>query len=855
MRDRLIGLTYEQVLVSREKYGSNEIERRRTRGFFARFFCELNDPIIRVLIVAVVLTVIFSFGDVNWLEVGGIIIAVLIATVVSTVCEMGSERAFSKIEEKSRERLCRVIRAGQTVDVSESEVVVGDIVLINQGEQISADGIMLRGRASLDQSTLNGESIEVFKSPERQGSGLSSSHELYRGSLVLSGEGVMQVTAVGEGTLFGKVARDVQTETRESPLKVRLSALAGVISKIGYIVAALVGLVYLFFAIVYDNGYSAGAIVASLRDTRFLVATLSHALTLMITVVVVAVPEGLPMMISVVLSANMRSMVNDNILVKKMVGIETAGSMNILFTDKTGTLTEGKSTVFSLVTAQGEYKSKNALLDAPYLYEALLISALCQQDVFSGGAQNSTDRALVGFFGKDKAPEASVISRVPFSSERKYSSLTLSSGREIVRGAPELLLPKCSLARRGGGEAIALNKREINEKYIAYARLGQRIVAVCERIGQEYYFLALCVMKDRVRIGVREAVSEIRTAGVQVVMITGDSRETAAAIAEECGILRYSDASAVIDASELHAMTDDELKERMPRLRVIARALPEDKTRLVRISQGLGLVVGMTGDGVNDAPSLKLADIGFAMMSGSEIAKEAADIVIMDNSFLAIVKAVLYGRTVFKSIRKFITFQLTMNLTACGVTLIGAMLGMDNPITVVQMLWINIIMDTLGGLAFAGEPALKHYMTEKPKAREEPLLSRDMLAQIFSNGAYSLLLCVAFLTLSPFRSIFRQHQSDAYYLCGFFALFVFLGIFNCLLARSERMWLFKDIGKNRAFVVIMLGVAALQVLMIYFGGEVLRCAPLTAKELLTVTLLSSSVILFDTVRRIFKKLS
>jgi len=339
-----------------------------------------------------------------------------------------------------------------------------------------------------------------------------------------------------------------------------------------------------------------------------------------------------------------------------------------------------------------------------------------------------------------------------------------------------------------------------------------------------------------------------------VVMITGDSKETAAAIAYECGIIKNSANELILSREELDKMTDGELAELLPRLRVVARALPQDKTRLVRVSQAKNLVVGMTGDGVNDAPSLKLADVGFAMGGGTDIAKGAADIVILDNSFLAITKTVLYGRTIFKSIRKFISFQLMMNIAACGVSLLGQFIGIDNPITIIQMLWVNIIMDTLGGLAFSGEAPLDYYMQEKPKSRSEKILSRDMLHQIVFTGGYTLLLCMSFLYFDVFKQIFRADRADTYFLTGFYALFVFSGIFNCFNSRTERMSLLSNIGKNKPFLIIMAAISVIQILMIYFGGEVFRSAPLSFRELITVILLAATVIPFDFLRRIFKKL-
>ena len=310
----------------------------------------------------------------------------------------------------------------------------------------------------------------------------------------------------------------------------------------------------------------------------------------------------------------------------------------------------------------------------------------------------------------------------------------------------------------------------------------------------------------------------------------------------------------VISSYELNEMSDDEVKKLLPRLSVLARALPQDKTRLVRLSQELDLVVGMTGDGINDAPSLKLADIGFAMESGADIAKSAGDIVILDNSFFAINRTILYGRTIFKSIRKFITFQLMMNFAACGISLIGQFMGIDSPITIIQMLWINIIMDTLGGLAFAGEAPLEYYMKEKPKKRNEPLLSASMLNQIGFTGGYTLLLCFAFLRLDFIKGIFRPSVDGIYLMTAFYALFVFAGLFNCLGARCERMWILSNIEKNKYFLVIIALIAVIQIIMIYFGGPAFRTAPLLLKEFLCVLGLSFTVFPFEMIRRIFYKL-
>lgn len=854
MLKEIKGLSENEVCLSREQYGDNSLSREKRKGFIGKLFENLSDPIIRVLLIAVLIEVIFTFGSCNWLEVGGIIVAVVIAATVSTVSECGSEKAFLKMEEAGKNAVARVKRDSQIRKIAISEIVVGDIVYLSAGDTVSADGEILQGKLSVDQSALNGESREALKYPGgvRKKNDFTSEIEVYRGSVVTEGEGIIRVSRVGKETYYGMVARDVQTETRESPLKHKLSELAGQISRIGYFMAFVVGFTYLFFAIVADNGYDARKILESVRDIGFILPTLTHALTLMITVIVVAVPEGLPMMITVVLSANMKRMIADNVMVKKLVGIETAGSMNVLFTDKTGTLTTGKTSLERIVSCDRVYQNISQLKKSKKAYEYLSVSAMEGATDIGGG--NSTDKALYEFFRSEKHQFEKIIDRVPFSSDRKYSSITLESGIRIIRGAPEAVLIGCTSSLCESGSGVPFDSVLINKKYREAASSGERVIAIVAENGFEKTFIAFAILKDKLRSGVREAVRNMQNAGVQVIMMTGDGRETAIAIAQECGILRTENVGGIITHLELEAMSDAEILEILPNLAVVARALPRDKSRLVKLYQDLGAVVGMTGDGINDAPSLKLADVGFAMGSGTDVAKGAGDIIILDNSFKAITKTVLYGRTIYKSIRKFISFQLMMNLAACGISLIGQFIGIDSPITIIQMLWINIIMDTLGGLAFAGEAPLEYYMLEKPSPRDEKILSRDVLHQIVITGGYTLVLCFLFLKLDFFELLFRADKNSIYYLTGFYALFVFVGLFNCFNARSERLSLFSNIMKNKPFLLIMSVIMVIQVLMIYYGGEVFRSAPLTFRELLNVILLASTVIPFDIARRMLKKM-
>ena len=856
MKEKHKGLTEEEVIASRRKHGDNSLERAKKKSILKRFFENLSDPIIKVLVIALAVEVVFTFGNCNLFEVFGILAAILISTTVSTLSEYGSERAFEKMEAESLRAVARVIRHGEIKEIRADELVVGDIMLISAGETVHADGRIISGTVTVDQSALNGESADVTKSVSAGGGRDLSSHNLtFRGSVVTTGSAEVKVERVGKNTYYGGVASDVQKETRESPLKRRLSGLAADISKLGYVMAALVGVTYLFNAYVVASGFDFAVMRESLCNYKELFSNLLHTLTLMITVIVVAVPEGLPMMITVVLSANMKKMLADNILIKKLVGIETAGSMNILFTDKTGTITEGKLSCEEIITPAGRYKSLKALKNDKSSYELLAISGKYNTECIEENGDvvggNATDRAIFSFFLGEKV-SAEISNKEAFSSDRKYSSVTLKNGKKLLKGAAEVILSRSKYVYNASGDKILYDFSRIETEYLAAVSRGERAIAVAAQEGEDYYtFLALIVLKDKIRKGVKEAVAEVTSAGIQTVMLTGDSKETASSIASECGILKHRTQFSVLTSDELSRMADEEVKKILPELRVLARALPSDKTRLVRISQELDLVVGMTGDGVNDAPSLKMADVGFAMGSGTDIAKGAGDIVILDNSFLAISKSILYGRTIFKSIRKFIVFQLIMNLTACGISLVGQFLGIENPITIIQMLWVNIIMDTLGGLAFAGEAPMKYYMKEKPKRRDEKILSREMVGHIASSGVYTLILCTLFLIVPAFKGVY---SGEGEHLTAFYALFIFSGIFNCFSARSERLWIFYNIGKNRAFIFIMLLISAVQVAMIYFGGSLFRCVPLTAHELLTALALSISVLVFDMIRRIAVKL-
>ncbi len=850
------GLTSEEVRISEEKHGRNVISRKKRRSFIRQFISNLGDPIIRVLLFALFLNILFLFRDGDIYETVGIGISVFLATFISTASEYSSETAFRRLGEENSGGKIRARRDGKLIELDAVELVVGDIIYLGAGERIPADAILLSGRMGVDQSSMTGESKEVKKEPCGGFSPAISldpaeKDALPGGSLILSGEGVARVCFVGDETLLGGISREIDLDTRESPLRVRLMGLAKVISRLGYIAAILVSFAYLVNCFFLDSGMNRSIIMMKLFDMRYLFEKILHALTLGLTVVVVAVPEGLPLMISVVLSANIKKMIKNNVLVRKPVGIEAAGSMNILFCDKTGTITEGVPKVSEYICGDGRRFSslaelkkggeiRHALgLSAFYNTSASLTLGNDKKEHALGG--NTTDRALLldaaAIKNEFSGLDIKVIEKNPFDSDKKYSSVRINDEGDqfFIKGAPEKLLGKIETYLLDDGNEKALDKsaflRIINEK----TGNGARVILICRGDGRAggrmgLTLLAAVCLSDGIRRESPASVRRLRDAGIHVVMVTGDNMETAQSIAQECGILGGG-VDICLTSTSLAEMGDEKLRALLPRIGVIARALPSDKSRLVRVAQEKEMVVGMTGDGINDAPALRRADVGFSMGSGTQVAKDAGDIIILDNDLSSIAKAVLYGRGIFKNIRKFITLQLTMNLSAVGISMIGPFIGFDAPVTVVQMLWINIIMDTLGGIAFAGEHASEEYMDENPKRRDEPILNKYMIWHILTMGIFTIVLCLSFLKMPEISRLFRASESNIYLLTGFFVLFIFASVFNCFSARVDSISLFSGLGKNKVFIGIMLLIAFIQILFVYLGGSVLRTAPLIPMEL------------------------
>jgi Ca2+-transporting ATPase len=880
------GLDKDQVIESRLQYGANLLTQKETESFWSKMLGNFGDPIIRILIVALVINVIISItrGE-GFIECIGIAAAVLIATFVSTISEYSSEATFQKLQEESSKIVCKVFRGGTITEVQIDDIVAGDFVVLQAGDKIPADGKLIDGELNVDQASLNGETAEAKKVVmpldyvnTDENIDFFNQYKLFRGSVVCSGEAVLEVIIVGDRTVYGKIAQDIQGEDRDSPLKVKLGKLAKAISIFGYVGGIGIALAYMFQKIFMNNGFDF-ALIAGYFSSGWVVPVndLIKALILAVVIIVVAVPEGLPMMIAMVLSMNMKKMLRNNVLVRKLVGIETSGSLNILFTDKTGTITKGQLEVVTFVDGENnEYTSFNAIKEG--LGEIVHVSimhntnAMCNRNdseiKILGG--NATERAIMQFAANNTKYDFknTKLYCIPFNSENKYSATQLQGEHNLtlIKGAPEKLISICNKYYNKNGIISQMsdeNRQALEQTIDKLAKKAIRVLLLAvtdmpltdNMVFTDLTFVGIVGIRDEIRQESVEAIKHVLNAGIQVVMITGDRKETAVAIALETGLISNED-DLVFTSDELSKISDDELKKILPNIRVVSRALPSDKSRLVRIAQELNLVVGMTGDGVNDAPALKKADVGFAMGSGTEVAKESGDIVILDDNFLSIAKAILYGRTIFKSIRKFIIFQLSINVCAVFITFIGPLLnlgGGEPLLSVTQMLWVNLVMDTLAALAFGGEAALEKYMNEPPKRRDESIINGYMWSQILTSGIVISTICILFLELSIFRNNFFGSDKFNVFMTGFFALFIFSSIFNSLNTRTNSLNLFEKIGSNSGFLKVMGSIAVVQVLLTYFGGDILRTAGLNLTQWGIVLLLAIIIIPVDLLRKIILK--
>ncbi len=809
------GLTSAEAKASAELYGKNILSSLPRATFWDKFKDNLRDPIIEILIVALLADCLFAYmGYGDWLEVLGILVAILLATFVSTYSEYSNETAFQKLQEEASRIFCRVWRDGEPTQIRIDELVVGDVIMLGAGDKIPVDGVLVEGTLGLDQSALDGESDEAEKvvAPvDFQWDGETdflNEYRLYRGSVVVSGDAMMVAKCVGDKSVYGQLTKELQIEERPSPLKIKLEHLAKQIAKFGYAAGFLIAVAVFIEKYLAKENYFA-------QPMQIIGGDMVSAIIVGIVIIVMAVPEGLPLMIAIVSSLNMKKMLHDNVLVRKLVGIETAGSLNLLFTDKTGTITKGHLEVVNFLTGDRQEFKKFEQLPAvikQYTFENIVIntSATVTEDAILGG--NMTEKALSDYIGKYRTAVPQRLQFCPFNSADKFSSaVTDGTEKLLVKGAPEKLLLSTDYYWDGEGRRQPLTdgmKQNLDYRMVELARQAIRMLALCtseqDSVEHGLTLVGILCIRDEVRPEAVSAIQAVQEAGVQVVMITGDRKETAAAIAKDAGLLQHPE-ELVWTSTELAAFTDDEVKLMLPKLRVVARALPMDKSRLVRIAQELNLVVGMTGDGVNDSPALKKADVGFAMGSGTDVAKEAGDIVILDDNFLSIKQAILYGRTIYKSICKFVTFQLTINVGAVAVNLIAPFLGVENPLTIIQILWINLVMDTLAAIAFGGEPALEKYLREAPKKRTEKIVNRAMLTHI---GLAGIVILAAF-------SYFVPASRHIYFANGiFFTIFILLAVANAFIVRAGSWCLWEGLGRNKGFLGIMFLIVAVQIALL-----------------------------------------
>ena len=882
MRFSYPGLSDNAVSESRNIYGANVITTQEAEGFFDKLRTNLKDPIIVILIVALAVTVFLAaMGFAPWYEGLGIAFAVVMATLIATWSEYSNENEFQRLLEEASKVKVKVFRNSKLVEILIDDLVVNDLVLLQPGDTVPADGYLLTGEIELNESALTGESETVKKTgaDDEKHSEAEEKYEMSRAALVVDGEAVMKVLEVGDKTKYGATLKELTSaETRPSPLQEKLATLGRQISRFGYVGALFIAFSFMFNHIFLEGG---GWEIYFSKPAPEIIYHIVTAIILAIIIIVVAVPEGLPMMIAVVLSMNMHKLLKAKVLVRKLLGIETSGSLTILFTDKTGTLTQGKLIVSELLLGNAEHLQ--SYKEIPENLRETVSFALRNNTpalIDTGDPENPkivganpTGQALLRFLGADlaKQDDVKVKVNIPFNSAYKFSATQVEGSQNLtmVKGAAEIVLAGCTHYLDVDGNKVELDSEKLKEEMLGLSERAMRLIGLAvsnKDLGEENVLpsdltlVGIFGLRDEMRKESKTAVETVRRAGIQVVMITGDAKDTAQAIAREVGILE-KEQTLVLTSKELGEISDEELIKILPDMRVVARALPADKNRLVKLAKSMNWVVGMTGDGVNDAPAVKNADVGFSMGDGTDMTKESSDIVILDNNFISLTNAVRYGRTLLKSIRKFLIFQLTVNVAAILVAFLGPFFGIDLPLTMTQLLWVNIVMDTLAAFAFSGEAALKRYMNEKPIPKDESLISGDMWSAILIDGIFMALISIYFLTSDFVAGLFvcdavrcPDPELNLVLLTGFFGFFVFMNNFNKFNARTEGLNLFEHITENRNFLVVVILIFFLQTSFTYFGGEVLRTVGLTLEEWFYVLAFAITIIPLDLTRKLLRNL-
>ena len=871
------GLTSAEVQASKNAHGDNRLSSKEANSLLSIFIEAFQDQWILILLAALGLKIIFNFvgmifpaiGEANWYEAISLIFAILMSTGFSAVSQYRNEQKFNTLQEEASKTNAKVYRDGKLKEVLVDDIVKGDQILLQSGDKIPVDGIILEGELKVNQAVLNGESEDAKKLPlgdqvEPDSSDLFTELKVFRGTVVTSGEAVMEATQIGDNTVLGSINTSLQEDSKDSPSKEKLNKLAGNIGVLGYSAGAaysVINLVLGFIALNKANNLNGGSIFLLIIET----------ILFAVTIIIMAVPEGLPMMLALVSSMNSGRLLAQNILVRHPDTIETAGYMNILFSDKTGTITEGKLSVVDFFLADGTLYAATGETDAPDFdtmsdsLKAEMINGIGLNNdamVADGNAvgSNATDRALLDFLiGRSQLDfdTNTITEKQQFNSATKFASVTTKDGKTYIKGAPEFILNDCYyyLDKDGNKQNFTDEiKARFQELSLEQANRSMRLLAILNIDGNDKVLIGIVCIRDNVRSSIKQTVETMNRAGVQVVMVTGDRKETAVAIAKEAGIVTGEN-DLVLTHDELSALSDQELKQQLPHLKVVSRALPMDKKRLIEAAQDLDMVAGMTGDGVNDSPALKSADVGFSMGDGTEVAREASDIVILNNSLTSIEKAVLYGRTMSKSVSKFIIFQLTVNVTTIAMSLLSPLLGLKEPFTIIQILWINLIMDTLAALAFGEEPTLDRYMNEKPVSKKANILTGYMESAIGVASVFITLVCLAILkNVGGIQDFITNGTGNFEMVTTFtFTVFIYAVIFNSLNTRSNGFNVFEHIGENKKFSIVMISIAVVQTLIIQFGGKVFSTVPMDVQHYIVALLIAVLIIPADLIRKALTK--
>lgn len=862
---KTFGLTTRQVAINKLK-GTNELTQRETESFWDMFKESLQDTWLRILMVALALEVVFyaigriwpDLGSDDWFSAVAIFLVIVAVSFIGTYINYKQDRGAQALQNEASQIVVKVYRDGNLVEVSINDIVLEDCVYLQPGDKIPADGILLEGSLKVDQSALNGESREAEKivlgdNDVPSNDDLFTKFKCFRGSVVTSGSAVMRVTSVGDNTVLGTINVSLQEKDEsKTPSEEKLDRLANGIGKFGYCGGAAAALIKVVLGLMNMSDYTVGNVAYLLLSS----------LVLGVSIIVMAVPEGLPLMNTMVQGLNVGKMLKAHIYVKNPKAIETAGYLTHIYTDKTGTLTNGKMTVANIVTGNSNiYESFDKICDV--VKNDIIIGAGINNDATISGdgkaiGSNDTDRALITYLAIDnkvKIDKSLAVVREPFDSRVKYAAVTMEDGVKYLKGAPDIIMKGCNSYVDENGNNKPFDEatyQKLKATWDAQTERAMRVIAIVKECNGEKVFVALVSIRDDVRKDVNGSVKKMLGAGVKVTMVTGDVLATAKAIAKEAGLITKP-TDICLTHDELANMSDEDLIKILPNLKVVARAVPSDKERLVEASRSIGEVVGMTGDGVNDASALHKADVGFAMGSGTEVAKEAGDIIILNDSLTSIADAIMYGRTMSKSVKKFIIFQLTVNVSTVFTAVLGPLFGWSEVFTIVQILWINMIMDTLAAIAFGQEPARESYMDEKPVARTADILNGYLKSSILVGGVFITIICLGIL-----NNIFGIYNvigtSDMDVVRTFmFATFIMAIIWNSFNARTDSLNLFEHITENHNFMIVMSAVTIIQVLIIQFGGKVFGTTPLSLNNWIAVVLIAFMIIPIDLVRKIVVK--